>query len=1089
MRRNDGSRGITVLLVFMVIFTWCSGGLIDSPLIAAAGKEDSEEGGYTWGQVPIGGGGYITGITIHPQEPDLVYIRSDVGGIFRWNEETRSWKQLIGEADRQHANLYGGESLALDPSNPDVVYAALGRYDYLTPSDVYKSTDRGETWTPTGLKAGGKDVKMSSNGQNRAAGERLAVDPNNSDIVYFGSRYDGLFRSRKAAEPGSWARVDSFPSLNNQPYGISFVQFDPSSDSEGTGSSVLYAGAYNYGVYVSRDAGETWTLLPGSPHKPNRAAVTKEGTLYVAHGQGLSKFENGAWADITPTEDKGQPFGSIAVDPSDSSTLLSARRQDAHGNPIYRSTDGGAHWAKLQVSRNSLVPWMPSWHWSSATSALAFDPFHQGRVWMTDWYYAWRTENVNEVPSQWSNPAKGLETVVNVANLVSPPLGNRVLHSGIADNGGFDHRSLDSFPESTYFTSSGGIKELTTTGIDVSASRPDFVVRVGTYGWNGDGRSDPGGGGYSTDGGNTYTAFKTLPFKGVQGGKTAVSATYSNNVVWMPQKGSVHYTLDLGNSWTKSAGLPEGMITGDHIFAGYYQPLASDKVKDGVFYAYDYKSGKFFRSANGGRSFETVSNLPSQQTPWHHVQAAPGVMGEVWISLNDKGLFRSGDGGSRFERVDKVEQAYLFSFGKAAPGRLNPAVFVYGKVSGFPDEAIYRSDDMGATWVKVSVSDPFPGNEPNSMAGDMQVHGRVYVGTNGTGILYGEPSKPVQLPEFNDDKAPKPPKRLEVKAKGTTYLDLSWDTSVDSESGIRGYRISNAAGQTLAETYGTSYSFSGLEPDTKYTYFVQSVDLAGNLSQASKITAKTEPMDVTPPRTPRDFQAEALSYAKIKLTWKAPGDVAIAGYHLYRSTEPAFVPGPANRIAYMLQGDTHLDTDGVEAETAYFYQLTAVDLSGNESASSGEIRVETPADQRVDIIVDNRDPGFSVDGLWQSSTYSASRYEEDYLHDGKAAGKRATWVPELPQAGEYNVYMLWNASPNRTSKAAVEISHQEGSETGLTVNQMNNDNQWVWLGKYRFGEGTDGSVTIRTAGDETTIADAVKFSLAAHDPFGETHAR
>ncbi|MMZ69820.1 Xanthan lyase precursor [compost metagenome] len=85
--------------------------------------------------------------------------------------------------------------------------------------------------------------------------------------------------------------------------------------------------------------------------------------------------------------------------------------------------------------------------------------------------------------------------------------------------------------------------------------------------------------------------------------------------------------------------------------------------------------------------------------------------------------------------------------------------------------------------------------------------------------------------------------------------------------------------------------------------------------------------------------------------------------------------------------------------------------------------------------------------------------------------------------------MLWNASPNRTSKAAVEISHQEGSEAGLTVNQMNNDNQWVWLGKYRFGEGTGGSVTIRTAGDETTIADAVKFSLAAHDPFGETHSR
>ncbi|RCX21679.1 fibronectin type III domain protein [Fontibacillus phaseoli] len=1089
MQRSFGLKRIKVILVIVLIFTLCSGGMSGPLQVSAAGREDTAKAAYVWGQVPIGGGGYVTGIMIHPKEPDLVYIRSDVGGIFRWNEENQSWKQLIGDADRQHANLYGGESIALDPSDPNIIYAALGRYDYLKPSDIYKSTDRGENWSPTGLTIGGKEVRMSSNGQNRAAGERLAVDPNNGNIVYFGSRYDGLFRSTKAAEQGSWIQVASFPSLNNQPLGISFVQFDPSSGSKETGSAVIYAGAYNSGVYVSHDAGATWTLLPGGPQKPNRAAVSKEGTLYVAHGQGLAKYEGGVWADITPSGDLGQPFGSIAVDPADSKTLMTARRQDAHGNPIYRSTDGGATWAKLQTSRNVLVPWMPSWHWSSATSALAYDPFHPGRVWLTDWYYAWRTDDVTAAPSKWSNHAKGLETVVNVANLVSPPHGNKILHSGIADNGGFDHHSLESFPVSTYFTSTGGIKELTTTGIDVSASRSDFVVRVGTYGWNGDGRSDPGGGGYSNDGGDSYTAFGSLPFKGVQGGKTAVSATYSNNVVWMPQKGSVYYTMDLGDSWMKSAGLPDHLITGDHIFASYYQPLASDKVKDGMFYAYDYKAGKFFRSNNGGRSFDAVSGLPSQQMPWHHVQAAPGIMGEVWVSLNDKGLYRSSNGGSQFERVKNVEHAFLFSFGKEAPGMLNPAVFVFGKVTGFPGEAIYRSDDMGVTWVKASVSDPFPGNEPNSMAGDMQVHGRVYVGTNGSGILYGEPSRPLSPAKYNDNKAPKPPKKLKITATGTSFIDLSWDHAADSDSGMRGYRISNTAGEMLAETYGTSYSFSGLHPGEKYTFLIQAVDLAGNLSRATKISAKTESADVTPPQTPEEFQAEALSYAKIQLSWKPNAEGEAVGYQLYRSTEPEFIAGPATRIAYRLPGDNYLDASGLEPGTVYYYKLSAVDEVGNESPPSREIRVETPVDQRLDIIVDNRDPGFSVEGGWQSSTYSASRYGEDYMHDGREAGKRANWTPNLPQAGEYNVYMLWNASPNRTSKAGVEIIHDEGSNSEVTVNQTQNDNQWVWLGKYRFGEGSAGSVTIRTAGDETTIADAVKFSLAADDPFGETHPR
>ncbi|MEH2175579.1 hypothetical protein [Nostoc sp.] len=83
---------------------------------------------YQWANVSIGGGGFVTGIYLHPLERDLAYIKTDNGGFYRWNSKDYKWIPLTDKFRLQQSNYYGGEALALDPNNPNIVYIAAGKY-------------------------------------------------------------------------------------------------------------------------------------------------------------------------------------------------------------------------------------------------------------------------------------------------------------------------------------------------------------------------------------------------------------------------------------------------------------------------------------------------------------------------------------------------------------------------------------------------------------------------------------------------------------------------------------------------------------------------------------------------------------------------------------------------------------------------------------------------------------------------------------------------------------------------------------------------------------------------------------------------
>jgi hypothetical protein len=117
----------------------------------------------------------------------------------------------------------------------------------------------------------------------------------------------------------------------------------------------------------------------------------------------------------------------------------------------------------------------------------------------------------------------------------------------------------------------------------------------------------------------------------------------------------------------------------------------------------------------------------------------PGKEGELWLA-GEGGLFRSVDGGASVVRVDGVTSAVNIGFGKAAEGKTYPALYAVADLGS--GNGVYRSDDVGANWVRINDDRHQFGNMGEAITGDPRVYGRVYLGTNGRGILYADPAGP-----------------------------------------------------------------------------------------------------------------------------------------------------------------------------------------------------------------------------------------------------------------------------------------------------------------------------------------------------------
>ncbi|UKS28575.1 fibronectin type III domain-containing protein [Paenibacillus sp. HWE-109] len=1009
---------------FMMLFF-----MIGMLLFTASSVNAAQQEPYNWQNVRIGGGGFVTGIAIHPTEPDLVYIRTDVGGALRWDNVNHKWIQLLNATPREKYNLYGVDSIALDSSNPDVVYIAAGKYNYVgAPADILKSTDRGTTWSSTGFAP-----RHFGNGSGRDLGERLAVDPNNSQIIYMGTRYDGLWRSTSGASSGSWEQVTNFPTLGADPTGLNFVLFDKSTGSAGIATQTIYVGVKGTGIYQSVNGGTSWSLMTGSPLTPRRAVLAGGGTLYVTYESGVARFANGVWTDITPPS-TGR-YNGITVDPTNPNIIMTAIEDGSvTPAPIYRSVNGGTDWTKVAFVKHQDVPWWTSNWFSANTSTLTIDPHYPNRVWLTDFYGTWRTDDITASPSHWYTYEEGHEEVVTFT-LRSTPIGAPLL-SGHADVDGLRHTSLSTYPSSKLGNPTLG----DTVSIDFQESNPNFIARVGSTRY----ASTGAGGGYSTNNGASWTAFPNPPGAA---GRIAVSAG-SETMVWVPQHGSPLYSTNRGLTWNTGTGAPSGTV---HDFWVWYQPLASDRVNNNTFYLLERGTWKLFRSTDGGANWTLASTMPQAPTKipaYFSIKAAPSKAGEVWVSLDGGGLWRSSNAGDSWTQLPNVQQATLFAFGKNKLGFPDPTVFVYGKVDN--TVGIFRSDDFGTTWVKIDVAEPTIGNEANTMEGDRQTWGRVYIGTNGTGVFYGD----TLMSEGTDTEPPTAPTNLTVPSKTSTTVNLSWTVSTDN-TGVAGYNIYSGGVYIGATTTlsSTTYTVGGLTPSTAYSFTVKAKDGAGNLSASSNVLSVTT---APPPATPTNLTMTSATLTSLSLSWNPPSNLAgVVAYNIYvGSKQVAATSGTTYTLTGLLPNQT------------YSVTVRSADGAGSTSTASNLLAATTAtgpgtlafSDDFQDGVADGWTP---ANGTWSVVTSGGSKVY-----------KQSSWLSTNAfSTVDTSTYTNYSVETNiKLTQNDIDLA------AGITARYIDPNNFYYFrikAGKLQIGKSVNGAVTILTAKNYTMTTNEV----------------
>jgi photosystem II stability/assembly factor-like uncharacterized protein len=282
-------------------------------------------------------GGRTRPVVFHPNNPNIIYIGTASGGIWKTTNGGAWWVPLA-----DFMPTLAVATLVIRPDQPSVLYAGTGEgfftNDYgiqntsaLTGAGIFKSADGGETW----------EQIPSTAGPDWTSVNRLALSPTNPNIM-LAATGTGIYRSTNGGD--TWTRVHTVRTLD--------VKFHP------TDGNRAVAGRADGVALYSTNGGVSWTQASGisgtrvelayAPSNPNivYAAVAESGRIRVY------RSTNGGQSYTLQTSGNGISTlsiytGAIWVDPTNPDHILVA------GVSCYRSTNAGVSLSQVFSSVHS----------------------------------------------------------------------------------------------------------------------------------------------------------------------------------------------------------------------------------------------------------------------------------------------------------------------------------------------------------------------------------------------------------------------------------------------------------------------------------------------------------------------------------------------------------------------------------------------------------------------------------------------------------------------------------------------------------------------------------------------------------------
>jgi photosystem II stability/assembly factor-like uncharacterized protein len=611
--------------------------------VAGAGHE-------TWGRPRGIYGARITSLAVDLARTQIVYAAAADAGVFKTTNGGRTWRPR-----NEGLEVLNEKVLAIDPQDPDTVYAGLVRTWTPTTGGVFKTTNGGQSWRPMNTGLGGARSVSA-----------VAIDPQTPGTVYVGTSLDeetgrggGVFKSTNGGR--SWFSMTSGLGRPN----VYALAIDPSAP------ETLYAGTDDGGVFKTIDGGRSWRLVSVGIESNWALALAvdpRTPTTVYAGMNGGDDFTGGVFKSI----DGGETWApasnglddvyidALAIDPQNPATMYALG-----GRSVFKSTDGAQSWREIRGALDR------------RTSALAIDPRSASTV-----YVGTRGSSGGPVDGVFKSTDgggiwRGVSTGIAARSLVSLAV----------------HETRPSIYAATYgdgvFKSSDGGRTWQTlvvgdawTQVVATDPKTPSTLYVGAL----DGMFK------SNDGGRTWRPASNgleVDSEPAEVSELAVAPSRPSTLYAGTHGFGVFVSTDGARTW-RSATSGLGRV--------FVRPIVVDPKRSETVYAVGYAggTGRLYKSTNSGRRWRPLQKGLDGLgigTLAIDPRSADTLYAGVWRLKGPGGIVKSTDGGESW----RIASAGLPRGRRALEALefdpVRPAT-LYALVNG----AVYRTTNGGARW-------------------------------------------------------------------------------------------------------------------------------------------------------------------------------------------------------------------------------------------------------------------------------------------------------------------------------------------------------------------------------------------------------